>query len=231
VISFVIPAYNEADFIGPTLRAIRDSAAQLALDHEVIVADDASTDRTSAIAEALGARIVRCSNRQIAATRNAGAAVSKGEYLIFVDADTTVNTAVVGGAIRALDAGAVGGGADVRWEGRAALHWRLSVAMLFRFFRITRYAAGSFFFCRRDVFEAVGGFDETLYAAEEIWLSIAMKKRGRFVILKEHVHTSTRKLDDHSSWEIFRTAFSILLRGPRAVRKRKGLELWYEQRT
>ena len=65
MISFVIPAYNEELLIGPTLRAIHAAARTAGELYEVVVADDASTDRTAAVAEANGARVVSISCRQI----------------------------------------------------------------------------------------------------------------------------------------------------------------------
>src|SRR4029079_19760431 len=83
--------------------------------YELIVVDDASTDETVAVAEREGSRVVRVSHRQISETRDSGARVATGEHFFFVDADTTVDAAVVGAALRALRGGAVGGGAAVRF--------------------------------------------------------------------------------------------------------------------
>lgn len=90
MISFVIPAHNEAALIGRTISALHESARAMGEPYEVIVADDASTDRTGAIAREHGARVVAVSFRRIAATRNAGAREATGELLFFVDADTVV---------------------------------------------------------------------------------------------------------------------------------------------
>jgi hypothetical protein len=46
---------------------------------------------------------------------------------------------------------------------------------------------------------AVGGFDEAFFGAEEIVISRALRNHGRFVVLKEAVTTSGRKLRTHSS--------------------------------
>src|ERR1700691_3263574 len=105
MISFVIPAYNEELLLGQTLRAITDAAGAMGEPFEVIVADDASTDRTAAIAQEHAARVVSCGHRQIAATRNAGARAASGEMLLFVDADTTVTQAVIRAAIAAMRKG------------------------------------------------------------------------------------------------------------------------------
>src|SRR5688572_8616158 len=115
MISFVIPAHNEAELIGRTISAIHESARALGESYEVIVADDASTDATGSLAFEHGARVVTVSFRRIAATRNAGARAAIGEFLFFVDADTVVRMPALRSALRALRGGAVGGGAAVRF--------------------------------------------------------------------------------------------------------------------
>jgi glycosyltransferase involved in cell wall biosynthesis len=230
VISFVVPAYNEERLIGATLRAIHHAARAAGDLYEVIVADDASSDATAAIAESCGARVVRVSRRQISATRNAGARHTQGEFLVFVDADTLVTPAVIRAALRALRDGAIGGGAGIRFEGSIPAYARLLEKPGVWLFRMARLAAGCFVFCRREAFEAVGGFDEALYGAEEIALSRALGGRGRFVVLREAVTTSGRKLRAHSGWELLRVLGALALRGPGSVRGRRGLGIWYEER-
>jgi glycosyltransferase involved in cell wall biosynthesis len=230
VISFIVPAYNEESLIGPTLRALHAAACDVGERYEVVVVDDASSDRTAAVAASLGARVVQVANRQIAATRNAGARQAEGDLLVFVDADTLVSDAAVREAVRALRAGAVGGGAGVRFEGRLPLYARLLQPISIRLFRIARLAAGCFLFCTRRAFDAVGGFDESLYGAEEIAMSMALKRHGRFVVLREAVTTSGRKLRAHSGWELLRVVGGLVLRGPGSVRARQGLAIWYEER-
>lgn len=69
MVSFIIPAHNEEKYIGPTVRAVMTSAEAVREPFEVIVVDDASTDRTASIAREHGAQVVTVQNRQIAATR------------------------------------------------------------------------------------------------------------------------------------------------------------------
>src|SRR5437763_1171262 len=120
-LSFIVPAHNEEVLLGGTLDAIAVASRALAERTEVIVADDASSDRTAAIARAHGASVVAVNRRQIAAARNAGAGVATGDMLVFVDADTIVNRAAVRAAIDAIRAGAVGGGCAIRFDGRLPL--------------------------------------------------------------------------------------------------------------
>jgi hypothetical protein len=61
-------------------------------------------------------------------------------------------------------------------------------------------------------------------------MSRALKRHGRFVILRETVTTSGRKLRTHSTREVLAVMFRVALRGTRAVRRREGMELWYAER-
>jgi len=230
VVSFIVPAFNEEHLLGPTLDAINQVVAAIALAAEVIVVDDASEDGTAALARARGARVISINRRHIAATRNAGAWAARGKWLIFVDADTLVTETLTRAALGCLEAGAVGGGCRVRLDGRLPLYGRLLVASLLPVYRALRLAAGCFIFCTRQAFDAAGGFDETLFAAEEAVLSRALRRQGRFVILDEYVTTSGRKLRTHSGREILGGLLRLALTGPNAVRRRDGLEIWYGAR-
>lgn len=230
MISFVVPAYNEEKCLARALESMHAAARALGLDYEIVVADDASTDATRAIAEALGARVVAVANRQIAKTRNAGAAVARGDRLVFVDADTRVNAAVVGAAMAALDAGAVGGGAHAVFEDDAPPYAHRAIAFVLGTMRLANLAAGCFLFCRRDAFEAAGRWDERHFAGEEIMLSLALRRRGRFVMLREAVVTSPRKFVSRTPWETLRISARLLARGLPGVRSRETTGFWYDGR-
>jgi hypothetical protein len=171
MISFIVPAYNEEDGLAVTLDAVHAVARALPEPYELVVADDASTDRTAAIAREHGAIVVSVAHRQIAATRNSGARATRGEWLIFVDADTLVNEAVVRAALQAMRGGAVGGGAGMRFDDPAPLYARLLLRLIMRGFRATGLAAGCFMFCTRQAYVAAGGFDENYFGAEELVMS------------------------------------------------------------
>ena len=230
MISFIVPAYNEERLLAATLQALHAAARAQGVDYELIVADDASTDNTAAIAQAHGAIVVPVAHRQISATRNSGARAARGDVFIFVDADTLVDAAVVRAALQALRDGAIGGGAAVHFDGVLPLYARLIVPMFVRVFRTLRYAAGCFVFCTRGAFEAVGGFDEAYFGAEEVVISRALKRHGRFVVLREPVTSSGRKFRSHSLREVLGTMAGLALRGRSGVKQRAGMELWYAKR-
>jgi len=230
MISFIVPAYNEQALIGRTLDALNRAATSIGETYEIVVADDSSNDQTAEIAEARGARVTRVNVRQIAATRNAGAREAVGDKFIFVDADTVVSEAVVRSAIEAMNVGAVGGGSGARFDGQVPPWAELLNPLFVRAFRAMGIACGCFLFCTREAFEAAGGFDETLFASEEITMSLALKRVGRFVVVPESVVTSGRKLRMYSCKEMLTPFVSYLRSGRKALKTREGLDLWYADR-
>lgn len=230
MISFVIPAHNEEALIGATLDSIQQSATEVGEPFEVIVVDDASTDRTAEIARDRGATVVPVNHRQIAATRNSGAAVARGEWLIFVDGDTVINTPLLQATVDALSGGAIGGGCRIAFEGDAPWSWRAAVKLFGPMYHWMQLAAGCYLFVQRGAFEEVGGFDSRLYASEEVVLSRSLRQLGRFVILRERVTTSGRKLRTHKLREGLAILARLALRGRGVFHKREGLDVWYGPR-
>jgi hypothetical protein len=141
-----------------------------------------------------------------------------------------VNERVVSAALHALDAGAVGGGAMVQWDGVAPRWARLAAFFTLVWLRWAKLAAGCFVYCTRAAFDAAGGFDERVYASEELFLSRALKRQGRFVLLRESVLTSGRKFRTFSARELLAMVRALGWRPWRAVRDRERLTLWYGER-
>lgn len=177
--------------------------------------------------------MVDVAKRQIAATRNAGARASAGDMLVFVDADTRVNGALIAEVVAAMRSGAVGGGARVSFYEEVPGWVRFSMAIFTPFyFGIGRWAAGCFVFCTRAGFEAAGGFDETIYAGEEIGFSRALKRHGRFVIVRAWVETSPRKVRGRSAWQMLRISAGVIRKGGLTVglKRREDAGFWYDER-
>lgn len=88
LVSVVIPAYNEAETIS---RAIDSALAQTVDEIEVIVVDDGSDDRTSAVVDRYDAESIRLvrhpENEGVSSARNTGIEYARGEYVAFLDAD------------------------------------------------------------------------------------------------------------------------------------------------
>jgi glycosyltransferase involved in cell wall biosynthesis len=228
VISFIVPAHNEETCLGRTLAAIRASADPLAQPYEIIVVNDASTDSTAEVARQNSARVIDVNHRQIAATRNSGARASTGDRLFFVDADTIINSRVVLAALRKMDSGAAGGGATVRFGDYVPMYARLLLLWMNVFMRFLSMTGGAFLFCSRPAFDAVGGFNERLYGAEDAAFCWALKREGRFVVLWSHVLTSGRRARGMGGLQmvgaLVRMAFF-----PKMLTRRSGVgKVWYE---
>ena len=226
MLSFVVPAYNEELELPATISAIQN--ASIGREYEIVVVDDASTDGTAKVARDAGAKVVSINRRQIAAARNAGAHAASGEILFFVDADTRINERHVTGAIAVLQNGCVGGGARIAIGGAVPLWASIFTKAFCVLYFGLNFAAGAFLFTTRKNFDAVGGFDESLFIGEEVYFSLALRKLGRFKILREPIVTSGRKLRMYSAREILGNSLSVILRGPRAARSRDGLHIWYD---
>jgi len=215
MISFIVPAHNEELWIGKCLASIRTGMENLTEPYEMIVVDDASTDSTPRIAEQMGARTIRVEHRKISAVRNAGARVACGEVFFFVDADTQINERAVSDALAAMHSGAAGGGCVIDLDGPTPLWGRIILFFAVLAARLIRWACGCFLFCTREAYRATGGFSESLYAGEDIAFVQALKKVGRFVVLKPKVISSGRKLNVVGPWEVLGLMLTIAIRGAR----------------
>ena len=228
-LSFVVPAHNEEHELPDTLHAIRAGAEASKETYEIIVVDDASTDATATIAQQFGARVVAVNRRQIAAVRNAGARVARGDILFFVDADTQISPGHVTSGLTALAEGYSGGSARLAMDSHFPFWARVFVrGFCTVYFGLVGLGAGAFIFTRRSSFEAVGGFDEQYFAGEEVYLTLALKKLGPFKILREPIVTSARKVRMHSPRFVLTQSFFIVLGGKNSLRNRKRLSLWYD---
>jgi glycosyltransferase involved in cell wall biosynthesis len=233
--SFLIPAYNEEKFVGRAVNSVHRAAASCGVaPHEIIVCDNASTDATAAVAAGAGARVVSQPHRQIARARNTAAAASSGEWLVWLDADALLTEAVLAATLEALATGRVcGGGARVELEGekldRAA---RCAVAGWNWIASSCRLAAGSYFFALREGWSATGGFNQSVYAGEEIGFARSLKRWGRarglcFEVLLHPVPSSARKLRQftvrQTLWQMAVCAW------PGNLGRRDRCAFWYER--
>lgn len=238
-VSIVIPAFNEEKLLPESLRAVAASAKAFQVlnwETELIVCDNNSTDRTADVAREAGATVVFEPVNQIARARNTGARAATGDWLVFVDADSTPTPGLFADVAAQIQSGrCLAGGVMVRLEGasRVATHG----TRLWNFIsRSLRYMAGSFVFCETRAFREVGGFSEELFVSEEIDLSRRLKKLARrrglkIVILQRHpLLTSARKLHLYTPWEHLRFLGKTLLTGKRNLRRREACGNWYDGR-
>jgi cellulose synthase/poly-beta-1,6-N-acetylglucosamine synthase-like glycosyltransferase/lipopolysaccharide/colanic/teichoic acid biosynthesis glycosyltransferase len=183
--SVIIPAYNAAATLGECLDAALEQTVSRP-DYEVIVVDDGSQDRTASVAEERGVRVIKQKNQGPAVARNAGAAVARGDVLVFTDADCVPETTWLAEMLRPFADAAVRAVKGAYRTRQRNLWARLSQVEFEERYRkqaraesidfVDSYAAAF----RRDVFEAVRGFDPTFPGAnnEDVDLSYRMARRG-----------------------------------------------------
>ncbi len=233
--SVIIPAYNEEKWLPRTLAALNTAMQETDMTGEVIVTDNNSADMTGRIAREYRARVVFEPVNQIARARNAGAKAAKGNYLIFLDADTLVTPSILKAALNRLESGTCcGGGIRVDF-GTVSPRFVQSLVDLWNMISLKfGLAAGSFVFCLREAFEAVRGFDERVYASEEIGFSLKIRRWGRkrgmdfCIIQEEFIVSSPRKLHWFSPVQTWLFTLSVFII-PFAPFSRTLCRLWYKR--
>ncbi len=239
-ISIVVPAFNEEQRLPETLRAIE--AARPAFHArqwttELIVCDNHSTDATAAVARAGGAQVVFEPINQIARARNTGAAAATGDWLLFIDADSLPSPELFADVADAIARGdCLAGGSTVSMGGEATWLVR-GVCRLWNWLSIwRRWLAGSFIFCEAETFRALGGFNQELFASEEIDLSLRLHRQAaaqgkQVVILATHpLLTSDRRARLYTLREQLAFVVRVISRLGRPLRSREACRQWYDGR-
>jgi glycosyltransferase involved in cell wall biosynthesis len=237
--SIVVPAFNEERLLGRTLQslqAVQPVFANAGWEAETIVCDNNSTDRTSEIAEAAGAKVVFEPYNQIARARNRGAEAASGDWLIFVDADSQPSAQLFAQVLEQIASGrCLAGGVTVKLDAESLLPG-LAIRLWNCISRSFKLLAGGFIFCETAAFREAGGFNLEFFAGEELDLSNRLKvlarKRGKsLVILHQYpMMTSARKFHLYSMretlWLLARTVLSF----GRTCKNRDACDHWYDGR-
>jgi len=199
-ISIIVPVLNEAQGISESLAALAPLRER---GHEVIVVDGGSSDKTPDLARRAADRVVSAP-RGRASQMNAGAALARGEVLVFLHADTRLPEAAGARILQGLAAsGRAWGRFDVRIEGASVFLPVIAFFMNLRS-RATGIATGDqAIFVRREAFERAGGFPP-LELMEDIALSRSLKRVSRPLCLAEKAVTSGRRWERHG---VLRTVF------------------------
>jgi glycosyltransferase involved in cell wall biosynthesis len=239
-VSVVLPAFNEEKLLPAALAAVKAAASAFTSrgwEWECVVCDNNSTDGTAAVARAGGATVVFEPVNQIGRARDAGARAATGEWLVFIDADSTPSAELFASiATRIAEGRAVGGGSTVELEPGTPRYARFVCGLWNLWSRLAGWAAGSCVWVEAAAFRAVGGFGTEYYAGEEVFLSRRLKSLARcsgrrFLILSDHpLRTSSRKLKLYTLTEAGRFFFRMLFTAGRAAKRPENCEIWYDGR-
>jgi glycosyltransferase involved in cell wall biosynthesis len=220
--SLIIPAHNEEAYLADLLKSVDKARTRYiggADDIEVVVVDNASTDATAKVANMHGCRVVQEEKRVIAAARNAGARNARGRMFAFVDADSMIHPDTFNAIDRCISTGRVVAGATGVKMQRMSLGIAVTYLLMVPMVWVTGMDTGVVF-CRREDFEAIGGYNENRLFAEDVellWdLMVLGRTRGQKLARVTSVKAvcSTRKFDEycdwHYLWVILRFFYGVL---------------------
>jgi len=237
-ISLVVPAWNEERWLPRLLASVETARERFDGTVEVVVADNASTDRTAAIATEHGCRVVAVARRCIAAARNGGARASTGEIVAFVDADSRIHPDTFGVVDARMRDPRIVCGATGVWPDRWSPGIVVCGLLIWPLLAAARVDAGVVF-CRRADFDAVGGYDEAWNASEDVRFLRALRVLGRRRRPRQRFTrtfgvetiTSMRKFDRLGDWHFL----PLIARGTvaaifgRARFNRYARSYWYDE--
>lgn len=212
VISVIIPARNEEEYIGQAVESVKSQ--DFSLPYEIIVVDNASEDKTSEIAKNLSVRVVKEEKLGLTQAREKGYEESRGEILAYLDADSIASRnwlsliyetfqknpkiVAVTGTVYFYD-----------WQNKFfSQSWAniLERKMIIEIDRAIRKVArkaevlwGANFAVKKPALEKAGGFNKNIkFYGEDVELSIRLAKVGRVVFKREAiVYTSARRFNEN----------------------------------
>lgn len=200
-ITLVICAYNEAGEIAETLDAAYKAAPGKF--REIIVVDNASTDRTADVARAHGARVVHESQKGLSYARKAGLEATQSEYIAYIDADHHLSDTWFGVAekwfMKYPHIVALSG--PRRYVGASWLKLRvldsfwLSAPIVYRM--VGYMILGGNFIARKDALIKMGGFDTSIqFYGEDTDIARRLSKVGKVLFRNDfYVYASARRFE------------------------------------
>jgi len=200
-ISLVIPAHNEESYIGSCIEhAIRNSKGKL---HEIIVVDNASTDKTREVAESKGVKVVYEGKKGTNAARERGLKEATGDFVAFFDADTRMpdfwlekaeevfaarpKAVCLSGPYRYYDGS--------MWENMIMnTLWYLTAPLMYRI--VGYMVLGGNFIVKREALLGIGGFDTSIgFYGDDTDIARSLSAAGKVVFRMDFfIYSSSRRL-------------------------------------
>ncbi len=238
-LSIIIPTLEEEEYIGPLLDQINN---QEYTDYEVVVSDSGSSDKTPKIAEEKGAKVVNGPKDGPGRARNLGAEEAEGEYLLFLDADIRLaDNEVLGDVVSHMERDNIVAGASTwgTFDGnlRAKLMFDLGSGLLYLMHKtgLESASTGNFLFVTREVFDKVGGFDETMPFHEDHEFVERAEKEGEVVLMSKRFLASGRRVRQKgflgTLTHYYGPSLTYLIRGKKELRDNYSFEAYGENES
>lgn len=213
-LSFVIPAFNEEKLIVSTVMSIRVECTG-AVEHEIIVVDNGSTDNTAKLAAAAGARVVHEERKGVVFARQRGFEEAKYPLVCNIDADSALPKGWLKAALRPLDNPKVCAVTGPLYYYDLPLLTRALTLGYYVFAVLAMKTLGASLqggncIIRRDDLVAIGGYDTAIeFYGEDTMTAKRLKGRGKIKFVpRMRVLSSGRRL---SGQGIFRTGWLYTL--------------------
>lgn len=230
--SVVIPARNEEQLLPLCINSLRVAASNAEVEIEIIVVVNRCTDRTEELAIANNCLVTHADGKNLSAIRNTGVRATSNKIVLTVDADSRVSSNLFKEITHSINTkNALSGGVMIYPE-RWSLGIALTILMIVPIAIYYRISAGLFYFTRES-FEAIGGFNENIYSAEDIDFAKRLRKYARSnnkyfrTLFKAYITTSCRKFDSFGDWYFILRPFMALtlLKGKKSDAANK---IWYD---
>lgn len=208
-LTFAIPAYNEEANIGPCLASVFKEIAGKPYEVEIVVVDNASTDRTGEIARSFaGVRVVEEPKKGLVRARQAGFKAATGDLIANIDADTRLTPGWVDTVLREFvkDDQLVGLSGPFIYHdlpARIRVFVRLFYALGYVCYVVNRFVLrvgsmlqGGNYIIRRSALEKLGGFDERFdFYGEDTDIACRLHALGKVKFtFRLPIYTSGRRL-------------------------------------
>lgn len=201
LISIVIPAHNEEDYLRQTLHSIKNQSYR---NYEVIVVANGCTDKTEEIVQKREVKLLSIPRPNVSRARNYGASKANGDILMFLDADTTLEN----DSLKKIKDNFTEQYSVATTRSKADLpDFKFKLAQSFKnVVNITKLYKGcsGALICRREDFDKVNGYDPNIIVKEHKKLTNHLLKHGKFLCVNTYTTTSMRRL---KNWGISKAAW------------------------
>jgi glycosyltransferase involved in cell wall biosynthesis len=185
-LSVIVPALNEEKYIASTLKSL---AEQTCKEFELIVKDGLSVDNTVDIAKEYADLVISKRDTSIGNARNQGARYAKGDVIVFVDADTSLDKNAL--ELIAEDFNLYDivlllpkygpNEEDIRFLPQTKKQVSTFLIEFENFWRhyVDKFCGGLFMPVQSSAFKRIGGFDRRLRCSEDIEISYRLRRVGK----------------------------------------------------
>lgn len=198
-ISIIIPILNEADIISNLLQHLLDNSSSDNIS-EIIVVDGGSTDTSLNSVSKFRQVVLLKSEKGRAKQMNLGAQNTKGNILYFLHADSFPPKNFDQLIIQEIQKKHFAGCFRMQFDSR---HWWLRlVSWLTKFSWRACRGGDQSQFITKELFNDIGGFDESYTIYEDIILINTLYERDEFVVIPKKIKTSARLYKKHGVWKL-----------------------------